>query len=158
MEDQADNQAPPDEAPAPAAPAEPSSVTATATASTPPPAGTGTPPPADSGMGPGLRAASVSEAEWPAKVADTIEEVVGAVHDRVVRPLTLVARGAVFGIIIAVMALVLSVLLVIALIRLLTVYAFGERVWASYALLGALLVAAGAFVWTRRVSRNAEEG
>jgi len=152
MEDQADNQAPTNEAPATPAPAEPSSVTAPAPAITPPPAGTG------SASGPGLGAASVSEAEWPAKVADTIEEVVGSVHDRVVRPLTLVARGVVFGVIIAVMALVLSVLVVIALIRLLTVYAFGERVWASYALLGALLVAGGAYAWTKRAGPSAEEG
>ena len=54
--------------------------------------------------------ADTSQPEWPAKVADTIEDVVEAVHDRVVRPLTLVARGLVFGIIIAVMAIVLSVL------------------------------------------------
>jgi len=158
MEDQADNQAPTDETPATAAPAPPPSVTATAPAITPPSAGTRTPPSAGNGSAPGLGATPVSEAEWPAKVADTIEEVVGSVHDRVVRPLTLVARGVVFGIIIAVMALVLSVLVVIALIRLLTVYAFGERVWASYALLGALLVAAGAFAWTKRGSRSAEEG
>jgi len=90
-------------------------------------------------------------------VADTIEEVVGAVHDRVVRPLTLVARGLVFGIIIAVMALVLSVLMVIAVIRLLDVYAFGGRVWASDALLGALMVAAGGFAWAKRGARSAEE-
>ena len=158
MEDQADNQAPTNEAPATAAPAEPSSIAATATVITPPPAGSGTPPPAGTVRRPGLGTAAVSEAEWPAKVADTIEDVVGSVHDRVVRPLTLVARGLVFGIIIAVMALVLSVLVVIALIRLLDVYAFGGRVWASDALLGALLVAAGAYAWTKRGARSAEEG
>ena len=99
----------------------------------------------------------MSEAEWPTKVADTIEEVVAAVHDRLVRPLTLVARGFVFGIIIGVMALMLCILAVIAVIRLLDVYAFGGRVWASDALLGALLVAGGAFVWTKRGPRGAEE-
>ena len=56
----------------------------------------------------------------------------------------------VFGIIIAVMALVLSVVLAIAVVRLLDVYAFGGRVWASDALLGALLVVGGAFAWTKR--------
>jgi len=133
------------------------SSAATAPAITPPSAGTRTPPSAGNGSAPGLGATPVSEAEWPAKVADTIEEVVGAVHDRVVRPLTLVARGLVFGIIIAVMALVLSVLMVIAVIRLLDVYAFGGRVWASDALLGALMVAGGAFAWTKRGARSAEE-
>jgi hypothetical protein len=101
--------------------------------------------------------ADTSQPEWPAKVADTIEDVVEAVHDRVVRPLTLVARGLVFGIIIAVMAIVLSILAAIAVIRLLDVYAFGGRVWASDALLGTLLVLAGAFAWTKRGTRGAEE-
>jgi len=99
-----------------------------------------------------------SQAEWPAQVADTIEDVVEAVHDRVVRPITLVARGLVFGIIIAVMALVLSVLVAIAAVRLLDVYAFGGRVWASDALLGAVLVVAGAFAWTKRAARGVGEG
>jgi len=99
-----------------------------------------------------------SQAEWPARVADGIEDVVEAVHDRVVRPLTLVARGLVFGMIIAVMALVLAVLAAIAAVRLLDVYAFGGRVWASDALLGALLVAAGVLAWSKRGARGVEEG
>jgi hypothetical protein len=99
-----------------------------------------------------------AQSEWPAKVADTIEDVVGAVHDRVVRPLTVVARGIVFGIIIAVMAIALSILAAIAVVRLLDVYAFGGRVWASDALLGAILVLAGALAWTRRRARGAQEG
>jgi hypothetical protein len=97
------------------------------------------------------------QSEWPAKVADTIEDVVGAVHDRVVRPLTLVARGVVFGIIIAVVGIVLSILVAIAVVRLLDVYAFGGRVWASDALLGAVLVLAGAFAWSKRRARGAQE-
>ncbi len=108
------------------------------------------------GTAPPLGTPGVSQAEWPAKVADTIEGVVGSVHDRVVRPLTLVARVLVFGIIIGVMALVLSVLAVIAVVRLLDVYAFGGRVWASDALLGALLVTAGFFAWSKRGVRGAE--
>jgi len=146
MEDRADSQTSPSEAGA--SPTQAPPATAPATAAT---------APATAATAPGLGTTGVSEAEWPAKVADTIEEVVGAVHDRVVRPLTLVARGLVFGIIIAVMALVLSVLMVIAVIRLLDVYAFGGRVWASDALLGALMVAGGAFAWTKRGARSAEE-
>jgi hypothetical protein len=96
--------------------------------------------------------------DWQARVAVTIEGAVGSMHDRLVRPLTVAARGVVFGVIIAVMAVVLSILAFIAVIRLLTVYAFGGRVWASDALLGALLVGAGAFFWSRRGTRGAEEG
>ena len=91
-------------------------------------------------------------------MADTIEDVVEAVQDRVVRPLILVGRGIVFGVIIAVMALVLSVVMAIAVVRLLDVYAFGGRVWASDAVLGAILVIGGAYAWTKRVARGAGEG
>jgi|HubBroStandDraft_4_1064222.scaffolds.fasta_scaffold1036863_2 hypothetical protein len=98
-----------------------------------------------------------SQADWPAKVADTIEGVVGNVQDRVVRPIILASRAVVFGIIIATMALVLVVLLCIAVVRLLDVYAFGGRVWASDALLGAILVVAGAFAWSKRGTRGVEE-
>lgn len=94
-----------------------------------------------------------AEAEWPAKVADTIEDVVGAVSDRLVRPLTLVARGVVFGVVAATMALVLAVLGMILLVRLLDVYAFGGRVWASDTVLGGVLVGVGAFAWSKRAGR-----
>ena len=99
--------------------------------------------------------APLSQADWPAKVADTIEGVVESVQDRVVRPLILVSRGIVFGIIIAVLAVLLSVVLAIAVVRLLDVYAFGGRVWASDALLGAILVLGGGFAWTKRAARGA---
>jgi len=99
-----------------------------------------------------------ADAEWPARVADGIEDVVAAVHDRVVRPLMIVARGLVFGIIVGTMALVLGVLALVVLVRLLDVYAFGGRVWASDAVLGGLLVVAGAFAWSKRRAPDAEEG
>jgi hypothetical protein len=87
---------------------------------------------------------------WQARVVDTIEDVVSAVHDRVIRPLLLVTRAVVFGSIVATMALVVSILLSVALVRLLDVYAFGGRVWASDALVGGLFSVAGVVAWTRR--------
>ena len=99
--------------------------------------------------------AGAASAEWPSKVADTVDDVVAGVHDKVIRPLMLVARGLVFGLIIAVMALALSVLGAITLVRVLDVYAFGHRVWASDALVGGLLTLIGAVAWSRR-TRGAE--
>jgi hypothetical protein len=100
----------------------------------------------------------LSHTDWPAKVADTVQDAVETVQDRVVRPLTLGARGLVFGILIAVMALVVAIVMCIALVRVLTVYVFDGRVWASDALLGAILVLAGVFVWSRRGASRAQEG
>ena len=94
----------------------------------------------------------VSGGQWPAQVADTIEGVVTAFRTQVVRPLMLVARGLVFGVIVGTMAAVVSVLLAVALVRLMTVYLFGGRVWASYLLLGTLFVVGGLVVWSLRHS------
>jgi hypothetical protein len=100
---------------------------------------------ADASAGPGD-----AGAQWQVRVVDTVEDTVAAVHDRVIRPLLLVGRGIVFGIIVATMALVVGVLFSIAFVRLLDVYAFGNRVWASDALVGFLLSALGALAWTKR--------
>jgi len=112
-------------------------------------------PAAGSGTGQGWRDATVG-GQWPAQVADTIDGVVTAFRVQVIRPLMLVARGLVFGVIVGTMALVVSLLLTIALVRVLTVYVFDGRVWASYLLLGFLFVVAGIVAWSQRRS-EAEE-
>ncbi|HXQ74961.1 MAG TPA: hypothetical protein VN791_00595 [Acidimicrobiales bacterium] len=93
-------------------------------------------------------------AQWQTRVVDTVEDVVSAVHDRVIRPLVLVTRAVVFGILVATMTLLVSILLSIAVVRLLDVYAFRGRVWASDALVGGLLTVGGLVLWTRRRSRG----
>jgi len=100
---------------------------------------------ADASPGPGD-----AGAQWQVRVVDTIEDVVSAVHDRVIRPLLLIARAIVFGIIVATMALVVSVLFSVAVVRLLDVYAFRGRVWAADATVGGILTAAGLVLWTKR--------
>jgi len=110
---------------------------------------------------PGLKdlpGAGLASSEWPAKVAQGIEDTLGMVHDRVIRPVLLAARAVVFGMIIAAMALVLFVLVAIAVVRVLDVYAFGHRVWAADALVGALFVVAGVAAWSRRGPTRAKEG
>jgi hypothetical protein len=89
-------------------------------------------------------------AQWQVRVVDLVEEAVSTAHNRVIRPLFLVGRAIVFGCIAATMALTVSVLLSVAFIRLLTVYAFRGRVWASDAVVGGVLAAAGLFAWTKR--------
>jgi len=99
-----------------------------------------------------------SSSDWESRLADTIESTVAAVHDRLVRPLIIAARAAVFGIVVGSMALALSVLLSIALVRLLDTYAFGHRVWASEALVGAVLAGLGIVAWSLRRARHSTEG
>ena len=99
------------------------------------------------GAGPTAGSAS-SNAEWPTRWPTPSRTSSGAFHDKVIRPLIIVARGLVFGIVIGPMGLLVAILMAIALVRLLTVYAFSGRVWASDALVGAVLVALGAFAWS----------
>jgi hypothetical protein len=102
--------------------------------------------------------AGLAGSQWPAKVAGTVEDVVAAVHDRVIRPLLLAARAIVFGLVAATMVVVLIVLFSIAAIRLLDVYAFNHRVWPAYAVIGGVLVLGGAAAWSRRKPAGAKEG
>ena len=103
--------------------------------------------------------ASGASGDWQARAADTIEATVAAVHDRVVRPLVIVARVVVFGILIATMTLALCALLSVALVRLLDIYAFPGRVWASEAVVGAVLAAVGLAAWSlRRARRDTQRG
>ena len=96
---------------------------------------------------------SVSE-EWSIKAVDAVDSVVDVVHDKVVPPVLIVGRAVVFGILIAFVAVVVLTLLAVGLVRLLDVYAFGGRVWASDALFGAILCAAGFYLWSLRGRRN----
>jgi hypothetical protein len=96
-------------------------------------------------------------AELPVRATDWVESLVTLLRDRTVRPLTLVARAIVFGIIVLVASVVSLALVAIAVIRLLTVYAFDGRVWLSDLVVGVLFVAAGAaaFIWGRSSNRGA---
>jgi hypothetical protein len=72
--------------------------------------------------------------------------------------LTLVARALVFGIIVMAAATVTVAFVSISLVRLLTVYAFDGRVWASELLVGAVFVAIGLLAWNRRTSGSPGAG
>ncbi|MHB8220175.1 MAG: hypothetical protein ACYDHU_07610 [Acidimicrobiales bacterium] len=107
-----------------------------------------TDPAADASAG-----ASGTAADWPKKAADLVDLVADIIHDRAIRPVMLAARIVVFGLIVAVVSFVVLVLLSISLVRLLDVYAFGGRVWISYAVLGGAFTLAGMLIWSRRSPR-----
>lgn len=91
-------------------------------------------------------------AEWPGKAADLIVSTVDAVHDKVVRPLALAVRGLVYGIVAGAMGGVLAVLGAVMVVRILDVYVFGRRVWASDVVVGGVLALAGLALWGKRGS------
>jgi hypothetical protein len=88
--------------------------------------------------------------DLPTRGADWIDTLVELLRDKTVRPVTLVARVVVFGIIIFAAAVTTVVLVSIALIRLLTVYAFDGRVWLSDLVVGVLFVIIGIVAWSQR--------
>lgn len=88
------------------------------------------------------------------KAVDAIDGVVDLLHDRLLRPLLVATRAVVFGMLIAFVALTIAVLVAIAIVRLLDVYAFSDRVWASDALLGVVSVGVGVFLWSMRSAKT----
>ncbi|TMM17230.1 MAG: hypothetical protein E6G01_06690 [Actinobacteria bacterium] len=93
-----------------------------------------------------------SSGDWPAQATETVENVVVAVRDKSVRPLTLVARALVYGLVAGSVALVVLWLSSVGVLRLLNTYVFKgpQRVWASYTLLGGIFTLTGLFLWTLR--------
>ena len=83
-----------------------------------------------------------------ARALDTIDTVVATVNDKAVRPAVVAARGIVFGVVIAVVAITVLVLFCVAFIRVTTIA--GHRIWASYTVLGLIFCAVGAILYSRR--------
>jgi len=82
------------------------------------------------------------------RALDTIDTVVASVNDKAIRPAIVAARGIVFGVIIAVVAITVVVLFCVGFIRLTTIA--GHRIWASYIVLGLLFCGVGAILYSRR--------
>ncbi len=82
------------------------------------------------------------------RALDAVDTVVATVNDKAVRPAIVAARGIVFGVIIAVVGITVVVLFCVGFIRVTTIA--GHRIWASYIVLGLLLSAVGAILYSRR--------
>jgi hypothetical protein len=102
---------------------------------------------------------SVGEAasgDWPAQATETVENVVVAVRDKSVKPLTTLARGLVYGLVAVAVAVAVICLSSVGVLRLLDIYLFPGRIWASYTMLGGIFTLAGLFLWTLRRARSEE--
>ncbi len=88
--------------------------------------------------------------EWPSKAADLVDLVVDTIRDRIIRPVILVGRTIVFGLLIAALVVVVAVVVAVAVLRLLDVYAFANHVWASYAVLSVAFTIVGLVAWSKR--------
>lgn len=102
-----------------------------------------------------MSGSSFTDPGWAAKQADTIVRIVDQVRDRTTRPVVLVARGLVFGIIAVAGALTALLLLLIAATRALQAViewplSHATAVWVSYVVIGSVLVLAGAVLMRKR--------
>lgn len=100
-----------------------------------------------------------TDQDWPAQVAERIESLVATVKGKTTVPATTAARGLVFGLVVAVLGVVLLFFLVIGVVRILDVYLpyhpMGRRVWTVDAGAGAIFLVAGAFLWKKRRAKPA---
>ncbi len=94
--------------------------------------------------------------DWPEKAVSLIDLVVDTISDRVIRPIIIVGRSIVFGLLIATLAIVIAVVVGVAILRLLDVYAFANHVWISYAILGVLVSLVGLVAWSKRSPRSSK--
>ncbi len=84
--------------------------------------------------------------DWAAQAADTVERVVGTVRDKTSLPLTTVARALVYGLVAAIMGVVMAVLVAIALVRAIDVFTGEGNVWIAHFAVGGIFTLAGAFL------------
>lgn len=89
--------------------------------------------------------------DWASDAADAVERVVSTVRDRTVEPAQLAAKYAVYGLVAVSLIGTALMMMTIASFRLLNVVL---PVWASYLVLGGILVLGGASCWALRAPRS----
>jgi len=87
------------------------------------------------------------------KVADTVDNFVGAIRDRATEPVLVAVRAVVYGLLAAVLGLAAMVLLTIAIVRFVDAYLPGE-VWSAHLLTGGVFTIAGLVCWRLRRPRQ----
>jgi hypothetical protein len=97
----------------------------------------------------------LTDPQWAADLADTVERVVGDVREKATTPAVHITRGIVFGLMAGILGVAALTLLIIGGTRGLQVLLdFGmsraRAVYASYLIMGGILCLAGAFALKKR--------
>jgi predicted lysophospholipase L1 biosynthesis ABC-type transport system permease subunit len=97
----------------------------------------------------------LTDPNWASDFTETIIDTVDKVRDRTTKPLVMVARGLVFGLLSTFLGLMALVLLLVGLSRALInllewPFDHDSAVWISHIVLGSLLCLAGAIFMVRR--------
>lgn len=95
--------------------------------------------------------------DWPAQVTAMLVRTVDQVRSKTTRPATVAARGLVYGLIAALVGILIATLVFIGLFRAVDRarnLIVEDAVWLTYFFLGALFVVVGAVVFARRKPRS----
>ena len=93
---------------------------------------------------------------WADRAADLVVDLTEARREKGISPLYRITRWVIYGLVGGLLALVVGIALLIAVVRLLTVYAFASHVWITYLVLGAILTITGLVLWSKRSVKNKE--
>jgi hypothetical protein len=101
----------------------------------------------------------LTDPNWASDFTETIIDTVDKVRDRTTKPIVMVARGLVFGLLSAFLGLMAVVLLLVGLSRALInllewPFDHDSAVWISHIVLGSLLCSVGAIFMVRRQSKE----
>jgi hypothetical protein len=94
--------------------------------------------------------------DWTTDAVDNIENVVGAVRDRTVKPAQSATRAIVYGLLTTFFIATALALFSIGLFRVVDVYV-PAGVWATYLIFGGIFVLSGSFCWARRSKRSSSD-
>ena len=97
----------------------------------------------------------LTDPNWATEFTQTIVESIDKVRNRTTKPIVMIARGLVFGLLIAFLGVMALVLLLVGLSRGLInllewPFDHDSAVWISHLILGALLVLLGAILMIKR--------
>ncbi len=97
----------------------------------------------------------LTDPNWATEFTQTIVESIDKVRDRTTKPIVMIARGLVFGLLIAFLGVMALVLLLVGLSRGLInllewPFDHDSAVWMSHLIVGSLLVLLGAILMIKR--------
>jgi hypothetical protein len=88
--------------------------------------------------------------DFAAEAAARVEDLVEVLRDKSVRPVMRIVQVAIFGLVAVFLLVTLLVLISVGLVRVFDSFVFGNRVWASDALVGGIFTLGGLFLLSRR--------
>lgn len=89
--------------------------------------------------------------DWSVETADTIERVISGIREKSVIPAQKAVRAIVFGVVIAVLAIIAAVALFFGAFRLVD-HVLPGKAWATHLVFAAVFFLIGGLLWSRRTS------